>query len=104
MPDAQGHTHLDEGMAKIDIRIEGCSSEGPAWRVSSIAGEILERFANDVSSFDLARGEEGQSYLTVYFNEQLVLSTKDRAGQGNSLDVKEIEGLIDEWKAKSVNS
>ena len=102
MPDAQGHVHGDEGVSKVDIRVEGCSSQGPAWRVSSIAGEILEKYANDVRSFDLARGEEG--HLDVYFNDELVLSTKGRAGQGDSLDTKEIEGLISEWKAKAAKS
>ena len=94
------HAHGDEGIAKVDIRVEGCSSQGSAWRVSSIAGEILERFANDVRSFDLARGEEGQSHL----DDRLVLSTKGRAGQSDSLDAKEIEGLISEWKAKAAKS
>ena len=104
MTEAQGHAHGDEGIAKVDIRVEGCSSQGSAWRISSIAGEILERFANDVRSFDLARGEEGQSHLDVYFNDRLVLSTKGRAGQSDSLDAKEIEGLISEWKAKAAKS
>ena len=104
MTEAQGHAHGDEGIAKVDIRVEGCSSQGSAWRVSSIAGEILERFANDVRSFDLVRGEEGQSHLDVYFNDRLVLSTKGRAGQSDSLDAKEIEGLISEWKAKAAKS
>jgi len=57
MTEAQGHAHGDEGIVKVDIQVEGCSSQGSAWWVSSIAGEILERFANDVRSFDLARGE-----------------------------------------------
>ena len=102
MPDAQGHMHGDEGIPKVDIRVEGCSSRGPAWRVSSIAGEILERFANDVRSFDMVRGEEG--HFDVYFNDELVLSTKGRAGSSDSLDAKEIEGLINEWKAKAAKS
>ena len=38
MTEAQGHAHGDEGIAKVDIRVEGCSSQGYAWRVSSIAG------------------------------------------------------------------
>ena len=67
---------------------------GAAWRVSSIAEEILKRFANDVRSFDLARGEE--SHMDVYFNDLLVLSTKGRARQSDILDAKEIEGLISE--------
>ena len=102
MPDAQGHVHGDEGIRKVDIRVEGCSSQGPAWRISAIAGEILERFANDVRSFELARGEEG--HFDVYFDDELVLSTKGRAGQSDSLDTKEIEELISEWKAKAVKS
>ena len=40
-------------------------------------------------SFDLARGEEGQSHLDVYFNDRLVLSTKGRAGQSDSLDARD---------------
>ena len=70
MPDAQGHVHGNEVIPKVDIRVEGCSCQRPAWRVSSIAGEILERFANDVRSFDLVRGEEG--HLDVYFIDELV--------------------------------
>ena len=62
------------------------------------------RYSNDVRSFDLARGEESQSHLDVYFNDRLVLSTKGRAGQSDSLDAKEIEGLISEWKAKAAKS
>ena len=102
MPDAQGHVHGDEVIQKVDIRVEGCSSQGPAWRVSSIAGEILERFANDVRSFELVRGEEG--HLDVYFNDELVLSTKGRAGQRDTLETKEIADLISEWKAKAAKS
>ena len=102
MPDAQDHVLGDERISKVDIRVEGCSSQGPAWRVSSIAGEILERFANDVRSFDMVRGEEG--HLDVYFNDELVLSTKGRAGQSDTLDTKEIADLISEWKAKAAKS
>ena len=102
MPDVQDHVHGDQKIPKVDIRVEGCSSQGPAWRVSSIAGEILERFANDVRSFDLVRGEEG--HLDVYFNDELVLSTKGRVGQSDSLDTKEIADLISEWKAKAAKS
>ena len=38
MTEAQGHAHGDEGIAKGDGRVEGCSSQGSAGRVSSIAG------------------------------------------------------------------
>ena len=99
MPDAQGQGHRDDDIRKVDIRIEGCSSKGPAWRISAIAGDILERYANDVRSFDMVRSSE--DHLDVYFNDELVVSTKNRIGLQDTLDSKEIEALIIEWKAQA---
>lgn len=94
MVDAQGHVHGDDGIEKLDIRVEGCSSKGPAWRVSAIAGHILENYANEVRSFDLVGGDLG--HLEVYFSDDLVLTTKEN----EVLDTKHIEDLITAWKDK----
>lgn len=55
-----------------------------------------------VRSFDLVRREEG--HLDVYFSNELVLSTKGRAGQSDTLGTNEIADLISEWKAKDAKS
>ena len=104
MTEAQGHAHGDEVSRRSTSGARGAPPRGPRGGFPLSRGEILERFANDVRSFDLARGEEGQSHLDVYFNDRLVLSTKGRAGQSDSLDAKEIEGLISGWKAKAAKS
>lgn len=74
-------------------------------RSAWIAGEILERFPNDVRSFTLTPGGHGQ--LDLFFNDELIVGhMTEEGGYGldfddprRFLDARSVTAKIREWRA-----
>ena len=71
-------------------------------RAAWIAGEILDRFPNDIKSFNLVPGGHGQ--LDLFFNEELVYSHQQRIHISDPgarfLDAREVGQMVKDWRAK----
>ena len=82
---------------KLDITIEYCHlcEYGP--RAAWIAGEILQQFGNEISSFSLVPDEHGKFH--VYFNGELMLQHSHNPHHWP--EAHEVAEKLKEWKRSS---